>query len=540
MIFSRSRYQLLSALLMSMATALAAHADQDANRNAAQPTPIAHTSQGDISGVRNNGVSAYLGIPYAAAPVGDLRWQPPQPPASWHGTRDGSVFGQRCAQPLSLLSPESVNEDCLLLNVYVPDDIGHAKLPVMTWIHGGAFLSGSANDYDMSNLARKARAVVVSIDYRVGAFGFFRHPDLAAQGLSSNLGLQDQQAALRWVQSQIGQFGGDASRVTIFGQSAGGASVCLHLVSPQSKGLFQRAILQSGSCHLLTSTPASVMQAQSTALGNKLGCADGPGQLACMRQKSAAEVMHQSVPNGNEVEHVDIRWTPVADAITLPDDPAQMVKQGRFHRVPVMLGTNHDEGRLFVATEYHQAYMSLVKRPQVDAIIQQIANGDSAYAQALSSTYSTQAYGSLDLAFSALLTDNYFSCDALHDAKLFSQHVPTYFYEFTEPDTPTPEDPIMPLGAFHGAELVFVFQGNLKQFEGLPPLNTAQQKLSDRMVRYWGRFAASGQPNSLLPPYWPRFHQRQTRLLNFNSSGITSMDAALYAKDHQCDLIKPY
>jgi para-nitrobenzyl esterase len=498
--------------------------------------PIVQTSQGAISGKLINAVRTYLGIPYAAPPVGDLRWQAPQPAAAWSGTRDGTTAGGRCAQPLSEISPESINEDCLYLNVHVPDDIGSGTLPVMVWVHGGAFLSGSGADYDMSILARKAHAVIVTLNYRVGALGFFRQPELIAQNMSSNLGLQDQQAALRWVQTHIGNFGGDPSRVTIFGHSAGGASMCLHMVSPLSKGLFQRAISHSGPCNLLTdATPAS-MEAQSVALGVKLGCTEGPGQLACMRQKSAADLMHGSVPNGNEVK-VDIRWTPVQDGITITGDPARQVQEGQFNRVPVIWGTTHDEGRLFVASEYHQVTRWFVTRADIDVYINRIAGNDAAFAKRLTNSYTFWRYGTLDKAFSALLTDYYFSCGAMRDAQAMSRFVPVYNYEFTEPNTPSPTDPLMQLGAFHGADLPYLFQNNTLITKPIGPLNAAQQKLSDQMVRYWGKFAATGNPNSFLPPYWPAFRTDQPSSLTLDSSGISIFDQAAYKKFHQCTLL---
>jgi para-nitrobenzyl esterase len=497
--------------------------------------PVVQTRQGAVSGLLTNSVRAYLGIPYAAPPVGELRWQAPQPPAAWSGTRDGTVFAQRCAQPASVVSPASTNEDCLYLNVHVPDDIGKGKLPVMVWLHGGAFLSGAASDYDMTTLAQKAHAVVVSLNYRVGAFGFFRQPELTAQHGSSNLGLLDQQAALRWVQSQIVRFGGDASRVTLFGHSAGGISVCLNMVSPQSKGLFHRAISQSGPCNLLTTAAPSALQAQSVTLGTKLGCPEGPGQLECMRQKSAAEVVTASVPSGNEI-NVDVRWTPVEDGITLTGSPAKQIRDGQFNRVPAMFGSTHDEGRFFVATEYHQANRWPVTGAQFMEVVNRIAAGDVAFAQQLAVTYNPLAYGSLDLAFSALLTDYHFSCDAMRDAQALSRYVPTYNYEFTEPNTPVPYDPFMSLGAFHGAELRFIFQNNQFAGQTAGPLTAAQQKLADQMVRYWGRFAANGNPNAFMSPYWPTFNERYPSSLVLNSSGITTFAAPSFKADHQCAL----
>lgn len=521
--------------LCALGSALATPASATLFSGLARPT--VQTSQGTVAGKVTDGVRAYLGIPYAAPPVGDLRWQSPQPPQAWSGTRDARAFGERCAQPFSALSPESVNEDCLFLNVHVPDDIGNRQLPVMVWIHGGAFLSGSAEEYKMAHLARKAGAVVVSINYRLGAFGFFRAPEAAAQNQPSNLGLEDQQAALRWVQSQIGRFGGDASKVTLFGQSAGGASVCLHTVSPPSRGLFHRAIIQSGSCRLLTWTPAAVMEAQSSDLGVKLGCPQGAGQLACLRQKSAEEVMRASVPNGYEVRDVDIRWTPVADGLTLTGDPHQQIEQGQFYRVPTMIGTTRDEGRLFVGLEYHLASLRLVRPSEVEDYIIRIAGDDTSKAALLRSTYTAQAYGTRDLAFSAMLTDYYFSCDAMREAEAFARHVPTYHYELTERYLPTLPDPLMPLGAMHGAELMFVLPGSSMAAQ-IWPLSSAQRQLSDQMMRYWGQFAATGNPNGPGASTWPAFQAHRDSSLALDSRGLSVFGAAAFRQAHRCDVIE--
>lgn len=245
--------------------------------------PIVSTSHGAVSGVLSQSVRQYLGIPFAAPPVGNLRWQPPQPPVPWPGIRDGSVPSKRCAQPKTSYGAESLSEDCLYLNVHVPSDIGSRRLPVMVWIHGGAFISGAAPDYDVRTLAAKAQAVVVSVNYRLGPFGFFRTPELAAQSAPVNFGLQDQQAALRWVRDDIERFGGDPSKVTIFGESAGGISTCLHLASPQSKNLFHKAISQSGPCRLSTQRTAADVEDAANQLSTAAGCAPGPGQLACLR-----------------------------------------------------------------------------------------------------------------------------------------------------------------------------------------------------------------------------------------------------------------
>lgn len=502
--------------------------------SAATP-PAVQTSQGAIAGKLVNGVRAYLGIPYAAPPVGDLRWQSPQPPRAWAGTRDGTAFGSRCPQPKSAISAESTNEDCLFLNVHVPDNIGTAKLPVMVWIHGGAFMLGAASDYDMNTLAQKGRVVVVSINYRLGAFGFFRQPELSAQRAPANFGLQDQQAALSWVKSQIGRFGGDPNRVTIFGESAGGASVCLHLASPQSGGLFHRAISQSGPCRLLSATSATAIDTAAIAVGEAIGCPAGPGQLACMRTQSATKVLAASGATGSML-NASVRWGPVQDDVTLIDNPVTQVLEGRFNRVPVIFGSNHDEGRFFVATEYHLANLLPVSNAQYTAAINKAAGGDTAFAQQLASVYTSKAYGTRDKAFGALITDQLFACNAARDVEALARHVPTYQYEFTEAKTPGIIDPYMAMGAFHGAELRYLFQAKLPGPTLNVPLSAAQQKLADQMVAYWSQFAATGNPNAPAWPQWPPFDANKAASLALSSTSITAFSALGFKTDHQCAL----
>lgn len=497
--------------------------------------PTVQVSQGAVSGKLVNGVREYLGIPFAAPPVGALRWQSPQAPIAWAGTRDGSAFGARCAQPKSPISAESTNEDCLFLNVHVPDDIGTAKLPVMVWIHGGAFMLGAGSDYDMSTLAKKGRAIVVSINYRLGAFGFFRQTELAAQNAPANFGLQDQQAALRWVRSQIGRFGGDPSRVTIFGESAGGASVCMHLVSPQSSGLFHRAISESGPCKLLTTASTASIEAAASVVGTTLGCASGPGQLACMRSKPAAELLAASGVSGSMLK-AGVRWAPIPDGITLTGSPTEQVQNGQLNRVPVIFGSNHDEGRFFVATEYHLVNLLPVSSAQFTEAINQAANGDLAFAQQLANTYTSKAYGTRDKAFGALVTDELFSCNVMRDVEALSRHVPTYQYEFTEAKTPGIIDPYMAMGAFHGAELRYLFQAKLPGPTFDVPLNAAQQKLADQMVRYWGQFAATGNPNATGQPLWSPFEAGKDASLALSSTGYSAFGAQAFKADHQCAL----
>jgi para-nitrobenzyl esterase len=523
--------RLLACLALVASGLLAAHAVT--TTPAVVAAPAVQISQGAVSGKLLNGVREYLAIPYAAPPVGELRWQSPQAPAGWSGTRDGTAFGSRCPQPKSAISAESTNEDCLFLNVHVPDDIGAAKLPVMVWIHGGAFMLGAASDYDMSTLAQKGRAIVVSVNYRLGAFGFFRQTELAAQSPVANFGLQDQQAALRWVKSQINRFGGDPTRVTIFGESAGGASVCMHLVSPQSSGLFHRAISESGPCKLLTDTNTASMEAQAAAMGNTVGCPSAAGQLACMRQKSAADILGASGVTGSMM-NAGVRWAPITDGVTLPGSPADLVSNGLFNRVPVIFGSNHDEGRFFVATEYHLANLLPISTAQLNETITKAAAGDTAFAQQLTSTYTAKAFGTKDKAMGGLVTDELFSCNVMRDVEALSRYVPTYQYEFTEAKTPGILDPYMSMGAFHGAELRYLFQAKLPGPTLNVSLSTAQQALADQMVRFWGQFAATGNPNSAGSTAWPSFKSGQSSSLALTSAGTTGFAASAFKADHNC------
>src|SRR5262245_3394691 len=265
--------------------------------------PVVLRQQGRVRGVERSDVRAFLGIPYAAAPIGNLRWKPPQIHAPWPDVLDATKFGGHCAQgPNPVGHPPTTSEDCLFLNVYVPnaddDDAQQSKTPhlraVMVWIHGGSFTVGESDDYDGSMLATLGDVIVVTINYRLGALGFLAHPALTAESpdhASGNYGIMDQQFALQWVQRNIMAFGGDPNKVTIFGQSAGGLSVLSHLASPRAAGLFHRAIVQSGAYELALPTLA-VGETQGTLFANAVGCPDQSAQ--CLRSQPVEQILaHQ-------------------------------------------------------------------------------------------------------------------------------------------------------------------------------------------------------------------------------------------------------
>ena len=266
----------LAALTLAAAGATAAQAGTGASGPGL--APVVTTGEGAVQGSTAGTVDEFLGIPYAAPPVGNLRWRPPAPPRDWHGVRNATQFGPSCPQALTgnpLLPPGPISEDCLYLNVYAPavnsDDQGGR--PVLVWIHGGGLVQDGARDYDGSELAADG-VVVVTINYRLGALGFLAHPALASRpgGAAGNYGLMDQQAALRWVQRNIARFGGDPDNVTIAGQSAGGLSVLAQMVSPGARGLFQRAIVESGT-YQLTEPSLAAAETAGQAFAAKAGCA---------------------------------------------------------------------------------------------------------------------------------------------------------------------------------------------------------------------------------------------------------------------------
>jgi para-nitrobenzyl esterase len=272
---SRTRTWLITAVAAGLA--LAAGTANAAPAGTVSPLrgPVVRTIGGAVRGARAGAVEEFLGIPYAAAPTGALRWHAPQPAAPWTGIKDATAYGDHCAQPASPFGVAGTSEDCLNLNVFTPASGAGHLLPVMVWIHGGANVVGESGDYDPTPLVRDG-VIVVTINYRLGALGFLADPALSGpSGASGDYGLMDQQAALRWVQNNIGRFGGDRRDVTLFGESSGGLSVLSQLASPQAKGLFSKAIIESGGYDLNTATLATA-QSAGEQFAAKTGCADEP------------------------------------------------------------------------------------------------------------------------------------------------------------------------------------------------------------------------------------------------------------------------
>ncbi|MER6348067.1 carboxylesterase/lipase family protein [Streptomyces sp. NPDC001595] len=478
--------------------------------------PLVTTRYGQVQGKAGDTAHSFLGIPYAAPPVGSQRWKPPSGPARWSGVRDATTPGNPCVQrggstPWGdLAGPGTPSEDCLYLNVYTPAQRSLQKRPVMVWIHGGGFTVGSGTFYDGGNLAAKGDVVVVNFNYRLGAFGYFAHPDLARespQGLSGNYGVLDQQAALRWVQANIAAFGGDPDNVTIFGESAGGGSVCQQLVSPLTLGLFDRAIAQSGCGFPLPTQESQQNSGQSWA--NSLGCAD----VACLRTKTAEELLTASTAP-------TARWTPNVDGTILPLQVPDALERGRFHRVPVLQGTTADEGRLTVATTYDLAGRRLTAEGYPVAVRALYgARTDEILAR-----YPLSDYGTPAEALGAVFTDSQFACLQSRTAGLMAQHTRSYQYEFADRHAMDYLNmPVsFPIGAPHGSEIRYVF-GSVT---GTP----AQNALSDRMLGYWTNFARTGIPYAANAPRWNLHPKVQILAPEAITASVT------FPEDHKCDL----
>ncbi|MFF3501871.1 carboxylesterase/lipase family protein [Streptomyces sp. NPDC003247] len=483
---------------------------------AAADAPVVTTRYGQVQGEADATATSYLGIPYAAPPVGPLRWKPPAPPARWWGVRDATTPGDPCVQRIqsspwgNLAGPGTPSEDCLYLNVHTPTQRSLHERPVMVWIHGGGFTVGSGTFYDGGNLAARGDVVVVTLNYRLGAFGYLAHPDLAQespQGTSGNYGLLDQQAALRWVRDNIAAFGGDPGNVTIFGESAGGGSVCHHLVSPRTTGLFDRAIAQSG-CGFPLPTQES-QQNNGQAWADSLGCADA----ACLRAKSADELLTASAAP-------TARWVPNVDGTVLPLQVPDALESGRFHHVPVLQGTTADEGRLTVATTYDLAGRQLTAAGYPVAV--RALHGERA--DEILARYPLSDHGTPAEALGAVLTDSQFACLQSRTARLMADHTRSYQYEFADRHAMDYLNlPIsFPIGAPHGSEIRYVFGG----VSGTP----AQNALSDSMLTYWTTFARTGIPYAVNAPRWDLFPRVQV----LAPEAITSVDT--FPEDHQCDL----
>jgi para-nitrobenzyl esterase len=481
--------------LISVATA---SADNSSHR------PIAFTESGLVIGSTTDGENEFLGIPYAAPPVGALRWRPPKSYGFFPGfVLQATQFGSACTQPGGI-----GRENCLFLNVYTPkkesgDRRGHG-LPVMFWIHGGGLINGSSTPYNPERLVKKG-VIVVTIHYRLGYLGFFAQSAIDAEGhLNGNYGLMDQQFALGWVRRNIASFGGDPDRVTIFGESAGGQSVYAQLASPLASGMFRGAISESGSyvefqdyfSNIVTlvvgETQGTTAVPSGTAIADSVGCTNQTA--SCLR----------AVPASTMVTAEPFPLYPFVDGTLLTQTMSAAFASGEFNHVPVISGTNHDEYRLFVALDYDLVGNPILTSAEYDGAVTTLWG--PALAPPVLALYPLASYPTGGEALGASGTDGVFSCAARIADQSLAKFVPTYTYEFNDENPPPAQSAFgglltFPLGAYHSSELQYLFPG-IDVF-GLPvTLSSQQMQLSDAMVRYWTQFAKKGDPNFSGAPLW--------------------------------------
>uniref|UniRef100_A0A4X2KUD7 Carboxylic ester hydrolase n=1 Tax=Vombatus ursinus TaxID=29139 RepID=A0A4X2KUD7_VOMUR len=481
---------------------------------------IRTTESGQIQGTQisikgiDKVVNVFLGIPFAKPPVGALRFSPPQPPDSWSNVRDATTFPPMCLQDVATLEKmtrtmkmniplTAISEDCLYLNIYVPD---HAKegtgLPVMMWIHGGGLILGSASMCDGSILSASQNVVVVTIQYRLGVLGFFSTGDEHAPG---NWGYLDQVAALRWVQKNIAHFGGDPGRVTIFGESAGGTSVASHVLSPMSKGLFHRAIMESGVA-ILPGLISSSSEMVMNIIANLSAC-DGhssASMVQCLRSKSEGEILaitkHFKIIPG------------IVDGQFLPKHPEELLATGEFHHVPSIIGVNNDEYGWIIPVNMDDAVFKEKMDKEIiqSSVLSPLLGLSPELGHLIIEEYlrDTEDLAEYRAQLQEMMGDLMFVIPALKQAKY--QHgprSPVYFYEFQH--RPSIFKDVKPdfVKADHGDELLFVF--------GVPFLGegTEEEKLlSHRIMSYWANFARHGDPNGADLIRWPVYDQKEEYL----------------------------
>ena len=494
---------------------------------------LVETTEGPVRGEEVGDVGAiwqFLGIPYAKPPTGDLRWRAPREPAERSEVLEADNFMPACPQPERPTNPGDpgpTSEDCLGLNVWTPSPDPDAKAPVMVWIHGGGFLEGSSRVnypgqtflYAGRKLAQRG-VVVVTLNYRLGPLGFFAHPDLIGDDseydAAGNYGFLDQIAALEWVQRNIEQFGGDPDQVTLFGESAGGISACGHLVSPKSQGLFDRVIMQSGSCPLqirwLDEKKRGLESAvtQGERIAEKLDCGDGG--LSCLRDVPAEtffEKMETTYAPGADGE----AFGPIVDGDVFPKPIWKLVEAGEAASVPLLAGTTADEGTIWASryknysTDQYETWVEETFPDRAEGVLAQ---------------YPASDYGAPWKAIAAILGDTAFKCSTRWTTRLHVADGHTAFHYLFSHVTPYGER--NDLGAFHGSELTFVF-GNFIR----PNVPMHEFGLSQKMMAAWTAFAKTGNPGSTDALDWEPYSLIADQTRDFQTGGLGTRTG--YRKD---------
>jgi para-nitrobenzyl esterase len=468
--------------------------------------PPVTTAYGPVQGFAVGGTNQWRGIPYAQPPVGALRFYPPQAPSNFSGTFSALNYSSSCPQSGNSFGINSTNEDCLYLNITAPAaSTATSRLPVMVWIHGGAYVNGEGFSYDPTAMVTQGNVIVVTINYRLGLLGFLAHPALAATdpaGSTGNYGIQDQQAAIAWVKQNIAAFGGNPNNITIFGESAGGQSVEIQLTAPATPKL-HGAIIESGDYNGALPTFAAAEASGQALAANTLGCATGDNTAiaACLRALPVATLVMDTPTQLLGV-------SPNVDGTTIPLQPVQAFNTGAFQHVPLINGSNHDEFRLFVAIDDFEAG----DKPSVTAAsyMSTVQTQFGPAATAVLAAYPLSNYASPDLAYAAVATDYAFACGAHLVNALVAQYAPVYSYELNDPKAPDlflPPDVNLPdLGDSHASELPYIFPA-LVGFTGTPATFSASQSyLASTMRAFWTSFARYGRPVAPRSGVWQSYN----------------------------------
>ncbi|WP_298291449.1 carboxylesterase family protein [Novosphingobium sp.] len=493
---------------------------------------VVATASGKVEGFVRNGVLEFRGIPYAAPVAGDARWSLPQPVAPWTGVLPAMHFGGACPQAARYgLTERSDEENCLTLNISVPHAASAHPRPVLLWIHGGAFVGGAASLYRLDRLARDADAVVVSINYRLGVFGFMA-PPTAASGARRVLALEDQRLAMRWVKSNIAAFGGNPDNITLAGESAGAASVCMHLIAPeQTGGLFHRAIVQSAAC----STPLrSLAEAEAFAskVAGEAGCTDPQTTLACLK----AIEPQRLIAAGAKAAETDLRaFAPFTGNMTVPRATLDALQAGAFARVPVLNGFTRDEMRLYVGYDVQNG--AAITPDSYPLAVRRIYG---AKADQVLAAYPLKPGERAPETLGSLMSDfmpglGITHCLMLESGRLLARFTPVYQWEYADRSAPVRgvSIPILPdpgfvLGAVHSGELNALFPGfsNTAAMTA-PDLAQTSQALADVIVTTWAAFLR-GNPTA---QEWPAAGQPGA-VMRFEPGAIRPFDAWA---EYKCD-----
>ncbi len=503
-------------LAISLLTTAPAHAAQPA-----EPLQV-KTDKGIVEGTltNNDQVRAFKGIPFAAPPVGNLRWQPPQPAASWKGIRPAKDFGSHCIQssgyPDMIFHDPGPSEDCLTLNVWTPANAKPGSLPVMVWIFGGGFVSGSTseNRQDGQFLARR-NVVVVSMNYRLGIFGFFAHPELTAESphhASGNYGLLDQTAALTWVKNNIAAFGGDPSNVTIFGESAGSMSVSAQMASPLAHGLFAKAIGESGGALGGSGLPSPTREALEQRSVAFAQTAFNTSTLADLRKLSADDILKAATAKTTPPPP---RFGPDIDGYFLPDSVASIYAAGKQAHVPLLAGWNADESRgQVIEAKVKPTAASFAATAQSDF-------GDNA--QKFLALYPATTDDEALVSAGDYAGDRFIDYSTWRwlEAQTITGKAPVYRYRF-DLGSPGDKNHKAILGAFHSDDIEYVF-GTL---DSRPEAawRPEDRKLSDQIGAYWTNFARTGDPNSTGLPDWPIYKPQQWQVMHLDANSDAKPD----------------